>query len=66
MSDQIAVPKLPLSRVKSTTGFVWRQADGALFSAAEFEEWLWERLARANEADAADQRLWEDAQGDSI
>ena len=35
-------------------------------SAAEFEEWLWGRLARANEADAADQRLWEDAQGDSI
>lgn len=44
MSDPIAVPKLPLSRVKSTTGFVWRQADGALFSAAEFEEWLWDML----------------------
>lgn len=53
----MTTPKIPLSRVKSTTGHVWRQADGTLFSCTEYADWIWERLVRADEADALEARL---------
>lgn len=37
-------PKLPLTRQQTSNGHIWRQADGSVFSFAEHEEWVWERL----------------------
>ena len=51
------IPKLPLQRVRSTTGYIWRQADGTLFSVAEHEEWLWSRLTKAEMYDAAEAQI---------
>jgi len=43
MTD-ISTPKLPLTRTPSSNGYIWRQADGSVFSATEYADWLWAQL----------------------